>query len=95
MAHTMSYIVTCVPSGLDFKAAGGSIVRYCFCNCLLRGHQVAINMTWALFLWSNAETLKRAPIPLFDRLVRCSTHGLFHETTVLAKIMTVEEAGLK
>ena len=26
-------------------------------------------------LWLNAETLKRAPTPLFGRLVRCSAHG--------------------
>ena len=26
-------------------------------------------------LWLNAVTLKRAPTPLFGRLVRCSAHG--------------------
>ena len=36
----------CVPSGRE--AAGGSIVRYCLSNYLLRGHRVAVNMTWAL-----------------------------------------------
>ena len=25
--------------------------------------------------WLNVKTLKRVPIPLFDRLFRCSTHG--------------------
>ena len=25
--------------------------------------------------WLDAETLERVPIALFDRLVRCSTHG--------------------
>ena len=39
----------CVPSGLDFEAAGDSIVRHFVCNYLLRGLQVAINMMWTLF----------------------------------------------
>ena len=38
-----------VQSGLDFKAAGGSVVRYCLSNYLLQGHRVAVNVTWALF----------------------------------------------
>ena len=38
-----------VPSGLDFEAAVGSVVRYCLSSYLLRGHQVAVNMTWVLF----------------------------------------------
>ena len=29
----------CVPSGLDFEAAGGSIVCYCLSNYLLQGHE--------------------------------------------------------
>ena len=29
--------------------------------------------------WLNVETVKRAPTPLFGRLVRCYTHGPFFE----------------
>ena len=39
----------CVPSGLNFEAAGDSIAHYFVCNYLLRGLRVAVNMTWALF----------------------------------------------
>ena len=39
----------CVPSGLDFEAAGDSVVRYFVSNYLLRGLRVAVKMTWALF----------------------------------------------
>ena len=39
----------CVPSGLDFEAAGDSVVRYFVFNYLLQGLQVVVNMTWALF----------------------------------------------
>ena len=35
----------CVPSGLDFEAAGDSVVRYFVCNYLLRGLRVTVNMT--------------------------------------------------
>ena len=63
----------CVPSGLDFEAIGDYVVHYFVFNYLLRGLQVAVNMTWALF----AETVERAPTPLFGRLVRCSTHEPF------------------
>ena len=49
----------CLPSGLDFGAAGGSVVCYCLSNYLLWGHRVAVNMTRALFRVLSAETLKR------------------------------------
>ena len=39
----------CVPSGINFKAPGDSIVRYFVSNYLLRGLRVVVNMTWALF----------------------------------------------
>ena len=39
----------CVPSGLDFEAAGDSAVRYFVSNYWLQGLRVAVNMTWALF----------------------------------------------
>ena len=64
----------CVPSGLDFETAGDSVVCYFVCNYLLRGLQVAVNMTWA---WLNVETVERVPTPRFGRLVRCSAHGPF------------------
>ena len=61
----------CVPSGLNFEAAGGFIVHYCLSNYLLRGHQVTVNMTWPFF-WHSV-----GPTPLFGRLVWCSTYGRF------------------
>ena len=39
----------CVPSGLDFEAAGDSVVHYFVSNYLLRGLRTALDMTWALF----------------------------------------------
>ena len=39
----------CVPSRLDFEAAGDYIVCYFVSNYLLWGLQVAVNMTWTLF----------------------------------------------
>ena len=38
-----------MPSGLDFEAAGDSVVRYFVSDYLLRGLRVAVNMMWALF----------------------------------------------
>ena len=50
-----------VPSGLDFEAAAfGSVVCNCLSSCLLRGHQVTVNM--GARLWLNG-------------LVKCSVHG--------------------
>ena len=57
-ACTASYIMLmvtwchsgcCVPSGLDFEPAGGSIVHYCLSNYLLQGHRVTVNLRWVLF----------------------------------------------
>ena len=59
----------CVPSGLNFKAAGDSIVRD-LSNYLLWGHRVTVNMTWALF---HDKTQKHST--LLGRHVRGSTHG--------------------
>ena len=39
---------SCVRLGL-FKVAGDFTVCYCLSNYLLQGHQVAVNMTWAVF----------------------------------------------
>ena len=39
----------CMPSGLDFEAADDYVVHYFVSNYLLRGLQVTVNMTWALF----------------------------------------------
>ena len=39
----------CVPSGLDFEAAGDSVLLDFVSNYLLRGLRVTVNMTWALF----------------------------------------------
>ena len=72
----------CVPSGLNFKAAGDSIVRD-LSNYLLRGHRVTVNMTWVLF---RDKTQKHST--LLGRHVKCSTHGcsfmkLQYITTIL------------
>ena len=84
MVHIASYTMLtatwccsecCVPSGLNFEAAGVSVVHYCLSNYLLRGHRVTVNMTWTLFCGYNK--CKRVPgaTPLFSKLVRCSAHG--------------------
>ena len=39
----------CVRSGLDFKASGISIVRYCLSNYMPQGHRDVENVTWAVF----------------------------------------------
>ena len=62
-----------MPSGLDFEAAGHSVVRYFESNYLLRGLRVAVGA----LSWLNVETVERAPTALFGRLVRCSAHGPF------------------
>ena len=74
----------CVLSGLDFEGADSSIVRYCLSNYFFRGHRVTVNMTCNGSSFAvKSRTLKRMPIPLFGRLVRCSAHGhSFCETTV-------------
>ena len=46
-------------SGLNFEAAGSSVVLDCFSSYLLRRLRVTVNMTWALFL----KTLERVPAP--------------------------------
>ena len=61
---------------LAYSLLIASIVRYFVCNYLFRGLQFAEYDVGALS-WLNAETVKRAPTPLFGRLVRCSTHGPF------------------
>ena len=38
-----------VPSGLDFKAAGGFVVQYLLSNYLLCEDSVTVNVTWAIF----------------------------------------------
>ena len=44
---------------------------------LIRRRRVAVNLTYMGALsWLNAETLERAPIPLFGRIVRCFFVGL-------------------
>ena len=56
-----------VPSGLDFKAAGGSIVA-------LRASRHCKHDMDTLS-WLNVPTLEIVPTSLFGSLVRCSTHG--------------------
>ena len=45
----------------DFEAADGSVVLYCLYNYLLRGHLVAVNMTWVLFCGKMPKHLKECP----------------------------------
>ena len=66
----------CVLSGLDFEAASDSVVRYFVSNFASRASSRCKHDVGTLS-WLNAETVKRAPTPLFGRLVRCSTHGPF------------------
>ena len=54
MSYTILTITSCrseccVSSGLDFEAAGDSVVRYFVSNYLLRGLRVAVNTMWVLF----------------------------------------------
>ena len=51
----------CAPSGLDFKAAGGSVVRCCLSASSHCKHDMGT------LSWLNVETLERAQ--------RCSAHG--------------------
>lgn len=44
---TLCYSECCVAPGIDFKAAGGSIICYCL-STLCWYYLVAVNMTWAL-----------------------------------------------
>ena len=53
-SYTLFMVTWChsecyVPSGLDFKAAGGFVVQYLLSNYLLCGDSVTVNVTWAIF----------------------------------------------
>ena len=52
--------VTCVLSGLDFEAAGGSVVRYCLSDNLLREPLSRCKHDMGALL---CLTLERAPAP--------------------------------
>ena len=87
VAHTVSYtamlIVTwchseCyVSSELDFEAAGVCLSNYICCEA-----SSCCNYNMGIRLWINAKTLKRAPIPRFDRLVGAPPMGLLHKSMV-------------
>ena len=101
--RTMSYVMLtvtrchsecCVQSSLDFEDAGGSVVRYCLSNYLLRGH---VKHDMGALTWLKVETLNRVPTLLFGRLVRYSAHGrsfmrlryiLYHAHSIYALIIT-------
>ena len=74
----------CVPSGLDFEAAGDSVVRY-FCVQLfaLRASSRCKHDVGALS-WLNVETVERAPTPppLWQTCKVLRSRALFRETTV-------------
>ena len=63
-----------MPSGLDFEAAGDSVVRYFVSNYLL---QVVVKHDVGALSWLNAETVETVPTPFFGRLERCSAQGSF------------------
>ena len=48
---------------------------YCLSNYLLQRHWVTAKHDMDALSWLNAETLKRAPTPLFGRRVKCSALG--------------------
>ena len=56
----------CMPSGLDFQAACGLVVRYCLSNFFaLR----ASKHDMGPLSWLKAETLGRTPTPIFDKML--------------------------
>ena len=58
-------------SGLNFEAAGDSVVCYVSRASSRCKHDVGT------LLWLNVKQSERAPTPFFGRLVRCSVHGPF------------------
>ena len=70
----------CVALGLNFEAAGDSVVRY-FVFCVqLSASRASSHCKYDMgsLSWLNAETVERAPISLLiGRLVTYSTHGPF------------------
>ena len=50
------------------------LLYYALSSYLLRGYQVAVNMTWVLFKLSNVEALEQVHTPVFGRFVRWSAH---------------------
>ena len=50
-------------SGIDFEAAGSSVVHYCLSNYLLRGHQVAVKHDMGALSGLNAKHLRECPPP--------------------------------
>ena len=66
-----------MPSGLDFEAAGDSVVCYLCALFASRASSRCIKQDVGALSWLNAETVKRAPTPLFGRLVKCSAYGPF------------------
>ena len=71
-SHTMLTVTwchseCCVPSGLNFEAAGGSVVRY---SSKASNHCVH---DMGSLSWLNAETLKRAPTVFHPWTLICKT----------------------
>ena len=71
-----------MPSGIDFEAAGDSVVRYFVTNYLFRGLQVAMYMTWGSFVVRKHS--KVHPPPLWQTYKVLRPWALFWETTVEA-----------
>ena len=68
-----------MPSGLDFEAAGDSVVRY-----LLRWASSHCKHDVGALSWLKAETIERAPTPpLYQTCKVLGPWALFHKTTVM------------
>ena len=67
----------CVPSGLNFEAAGDSVVHLFGVQLFASRASSHCKHDVGDLSWLNAETVERAPTPLFCGLVRCSAHGPF------------------
>ena len=67
-----------VPSGLDFEAAGDSVVCYFVSNYVFASRASSrCKHDMGALSSLNAETVEKTPTPLFGILVRCSAHGPF------------------
>ena len=62
--------------GFDFEAAAVFRCMLLFVQLFASRALSRCKHDMGTLSWLNAEPLERAPTPLFDRLVRCSAHGL-------------------
>ena len=83
-----------VPSGLDFEAAGGSVVCYCLSNYLLRGHRSRCKHDMGALSVKCGNIRKSAHPPLWQTCKVLRPWALFRETTVLWISNVSSSAGL-